>query len=78
MKTPERCARRRSARLAALCGLSILPLLAGASPVWAGGPTGGVVAGGSATITTPTSNQTVINQSSGKAIIDWSSFSGIM
>ena len=73
MKTPEGCVRRRSARLAALCGLSMLPLMAG--PAWAGGPTGGVVAGGSATISTPSGSQTVINQTSGKAIIDWSSFS---
>ena len=41
----------------------------------AGGPTGGTVAVGSATITNPSSTQTIINQSSKKAFIDWNSFS---
>src|SRR5665213_3294019 len=41
----------------------------------AGGPTGGSVAVGSATITTPNANQTVVNQSSKKALINWTDFS---
>jgi filamentous hemagglutinin family protein len=41
----------------------------------AGGPTGGKVAVGSATITTPSSTQTVVDQTSQKALINWNSFS---
>ncbi|HXL98875.1 MAG TPA: filamentous hemagglutinin N-terminal domain-containing protein, partial [Rhizomicrobium sp.] len=41
----------------------------------AGGPTGGKVVVGSATVTTPTSTSTVITQSSNKALINWNSFS---
>lgn len=37
-------------------------------------PQGGVVAGGSATLSTPASNTLQINQSSSKAIINWQSF----
>ena len=38
-------------------------------------PTGGAVAVGSATITTPAPNQMVVNQSSNTALINWNSFS---
>lgn len=38
------------------------------------GPEGGTVVHGSATITTPTSNTTQIDQSSDKAVINWQSF----
>jgi filamentous hemagglutinin family protein len=41
----------------------------------AGGPTGGHVAVGSATIVNASPTQTVINQSSKKALINWNSFS---
>ena len=41
----------------------------------AGGPSGGKVAVGSATITNPSSTQTVVNQTSQKALINWNSFS---
>src|ERR1700761_1523051 len=37
-------------------------------------PAGGSVAVGSATITNPSASQTVINQSSKKALINWTSF----
>ena len=39
------------------------------------GPQGGTVVAGQATITQPTPTSQVINQTSGKAIIDWKSFS---
>ncbi len=41
----------------------------------AGGPSGGKVAVGSATITNPSSTQTVVDQTSQKALINWNSFS---
>lgn len=47
----------------------------GATAAVAGGPTGGSVAVGSATITNPSSTQTVVNQTSSKALINWNSFS---
>ncbi len=45
------------------------------SGAMAGGPTGGKVAVGSATITNPSSTQTVVDQTSQKALINWNSFS---
>ena len=45
------------------------------SGAMAGGPSGGKVAVGSATITNPSSTQTVVNQTSQKALINWNSFS---
>ncbi len=42
---------------------------------WAGGPSGGTVAAGSATITNPSANITTIDQASQKTIINWQSFS---
>jgi filamentous hemagglutinin family protein len=44
-------------------------------PALAGGPTGGKVAVGNATITNPSSTQTVVDQTSQKALINWNSFS---
>lgn len=41
----------------------------------AGGPSGGSVAVGSATIVNASPTQTVINQASNKALINWNSFS---
>lgn len=45
-----------------------------ASSVADANPDGGVVAGGQASISSPDSNTVVVNQTSDKAIIDWSSF----
>ncbi len=47
----------------------------GSAAALAGGPAGGTVAVGSATITSPSSTSTVINQTSAKALINWNSFS---
>ena len=47
----------------------------GSSAARAGGPTGGSVVVGSATISTPSSTSTVVNQSSNKALINWDAFS---
>ncbi len=44
-------------------------------PVKAGGPTGAQVVVGKATITRPNAYETLINQASNKALIDWTSFS---
>ncbi len=60
--------------LLATSALVASPLIASTAAM-AGGPTGGSVAVGSATITTPNANQTVINQSSKKALINWNDFS---
>ena len=60
--------------LLATSGLVASTLL-GATAAVAGGPTGGSVAVGSATITTPSSTQTVVDQTSAKALINWNSFS---
>lgn len=64
---PLEAALRRVLRGAGLAGLAA-PALALA------GPTGGQVVGGQATITTPNSNTTIINQSSQNAIINWQQF----
>ncbi|HEX3808879.1 MAG TPA: hypothetical protein VHW02_10595, partial [Rhizomicrobium sp.] len=40
----------------------------------AGGPSGGSVVVGSATITNPNANRTVVRQSSDRALINWDSF----
>ncbi|HET7334582.1 MAG TPA: filamentous hemagglutinin N-terminal domain-containing protein, partial [Rhizomicrobium sp.] len=59
---------RQSACVAAIViGLS--------NPAWAGGPTGGTVAAGSATISNSGANSTLITQTSQKAIINWQDFS---
>lgn len=47
----------------------------GTTAARAGGLSGGVVAVGSATISTPASNKTVIDQTSAKALINWDAFS---
>ena len=61
-------------RLLATSALVATALLV--SPVArAGGPSGGSVAVGSATISAPTANKTVVDQSSNKALINWNSFS---
>ena len=61
-------------RLLATSALVATALLV--SPVArAGGPSGGSVAVGSATISTPNANKTVVDQSSNKALINWNSFS---
>lgn len=68
-------ARSQAAR-AVLLGTSCLFTAAMLSPARAGGlPSGGQVVGGQASISSPTSTSTVINQSSDKAIINWQDFS---
>lgn len=52
-----------------------LPLLGTCPAVVLAVPTGGDVVGGSASISSPSPQGTVINQSSAKAIINWQSFS---
>ncbi len=47
----------------------------GSTAARAGGPTGGTVVVGSATISSPNSNSTVVNQSTNKALINWDAFS---
>ena len=70
---------RRSVRLRArswpLFGLALLPFMA--QPAFAGPnlPEGATVTAGSVTISAPAAAQLTVNQSSAKAIIDWSSFS---
>ena len=68
--------RRLTVRHAPLFALSLMPLMlaatAQAAPVL---PTGGKVTAGVATIGAPSSGSLVVNQSSGKAIIDWTGFS---
>ncbi len=49
--------------------------LLASSVAMASGPTGGTVVVGSATITTPNLTQTVIDQTTNKALINWNSFS---
>src|SRR5215469_10165786 len=61
--------RRHPARLSALGLGALAPLAALANP------TGGQVVGGSATISTPSANTTVINQGSERAAINWQQFS---
>ncbi|HEU5399104.1 MAG TPA: filamentous hemagglutinin N-terminal domain-containing protein, partial [Gammaproteobacteria bacterium] len=60
---------RHPARLSTLGLGALAPLAALANP------TGGQVVGGSATISTPSANGTVINQSSQRAAINWQQFS---
>lgn len=60
---------RHPARLSALGLGALAPLAALANP------TGGQVVGGSATISTPSANGTVINQGSQRAVINWQQFS---
>ena len=55
-------------------GLAVVAALA-ASPAVQAGPEGGRVVAGSATITQTTPNRLDVVQSSGKAIVDWRSFS---
>ena len=57
------------ARLSALGLGALAPVAALANP------TGGQVVGGSATISTPSANSMVINQSSQRAVINWQQFS---
>mgnify|MGYP001551398294 FL=1 len=66
----ESATRRFCATTLAVC-LTLYPY----SAAMAGGPTGGSVAAGSATITNPTANTTTINQTSEKVIINWQNFS---
>ncbi len=54
---------------------SVAAILFLQTPALAGGPSGGTVVGGHATITSPSSTSTVITQSSEKAIINWQDFS---
>ncbi|HEV2333832.1 MAG TPA: filamentous hemagglutinin N-terminal domain-containing protein, partial [Gammaproteobacteria bacterium] len=60
---------RHPARLGALGLGALAPLAALANP------TGGQVVGGTATISTPSANGTVINQGSQRAVINWQQFS---
>lgn len=64
--------------LAATTALVPLALMIGlpalAPSVWAG-PQGGQVVGGQATISTPSTGRTQIDQRTGRAIIDWRGFS---
>ena len=61
--------------LLATSGLVGSTLLASTAAMAGGGPTGGKVVVGSATITNASPTQTVVNQSSKKALINWNSFS---
>jgi filamentous hemagglutinin family protein len=69
--------RGRIARLP-LFGLSLLPWLMAVSPAMAQAPalpTGATLQAGSATISAPSADALTVNQSSGRAVIDWTSFS---
>jgi filamentous hemagglutinin family protein len=59
--------------LATSC-LVAAPLIA-ASSALAGGPSGGTVVVGHATVTAPSNTSTVVTQTSNKALINWNSFS---
>ncbi|HEY8949011.1 MAG TPA: filamentous hemagglutinin N-terminal domain-containing protein [Rhizomicrobium sp.] len=61
--------------LLATSGLVGSTLIASTAAMAGGGPTGGTVAVGSATIVNASPTQTVVNQSSKKALINWNSFS---
>ncbi|MBS0273178.1 MAG: filamentous hemagglutinin N-terminal domain-containing protein, partial [Proteobacteria bacterium] len=61
--------------LLATSGLVGSTLIASTAAMAGGGPTGGTVAVGAATIVNASPTQTVINQSSKKALINWNSFS---
>lgn len=72
---PERAlnwARHRSRALRSLVALMVAASCV-TTPAWAG-PTGGTVTGGQAIIQT-LNQETLIKQSTGKAIINWNSFS---
>jgi filamentous hemagglutinin family protein len=71
MPPPETHARLRYARYLLLAGtaLSGVPVAAGDLP------TGGSVAHGSATITTPAPKSMAINQTSKRAVVNWQGFS---
>ncbi|EJL23354.1 filamentous hemagglutinin family N-terminal domain containing protein [Caulobacter sp. AP07] len=61
-----------------LFGLSLLPWLMAVSPAMAQAPalpTGATLQAGSATISAPSDSALTVNQSSGRAVIDWTSFS---
>ena len=62
--------RRKSLRAVLFAGVSTVALTSAAFA----NPQGGEVVAGSATVTTPTSTTTQINQQSDKAIINWKSF----
>src|SRR6478736_3286980 len=67
---------RSQAARAILLGTSCLFTAAMLTSARAGGlPSGGVVVGGQATISSPTSNSTIIDQATDKAIINWQDFS---
>jgi filamentous hemagglutinin family protein len=74
---PQGLATSARARAGYLCATAALVLcMAWPSGVaTAGGPTGGTVAAGSATISNPNANTTNINQTSEKVIINWQNFS---
>ena len=61
--------------LLATSGLVGSTVIASTAAMAGGGPTGGTVAVGSATIVNASPTQTVVNQSSKKALINWNSFS---
>ena len=61
-------------RLSKLLLTTTALLALGAVPGGAGGPNGGTVVGGSATISGQGSSSVIINQSSGSAIINWTTF----
>src|SRR5579883_1623375 len=66
---------RRSTALRLILQSALCAGVAVSSSVVRANPTGGTVVAGTATINQANPNQTVINQSSDKAIINWSSFS---
>ncbi len=75
-RAPGTPLRRIAARLLATSAVSMVLFIGISDPqARAGGPTGGSVASGSAIITSPNANSTVINQTSQKAIINWQNFS---
>lgn len=73
----DRTLERRSVLSWPIFGLSLAALIGAANAAAAGPalPTGGIVAAGSAVIASPAGGTLTINQSSSRAIINWSSFS---
>ena len=61
-------------RLGNPCSAVLCAMLAGIGLPAFAGPTDGVVTAGQATISTPSAQLTLINQSSAKAVINWQSF----
>ena len=73
-----RSATRASRRAWPIFGLTLASLISSVGAAYAAGPalpTGGVVTAGAASIGDPSAGALTINQTSSRAIVDWSSFS---